>query len=96
MNPIIDIQSDDAQEDAELKTLLTKMEEIVKNIERNNAEFEQVLEDTKRKIDEQAAGLDAMLSELDAMDIEAEAELDRFILEQAEDLAAEDEDEKEM
>lgn len=92
MNNTSNNQSLSAEEEAMLAEKLKRAQEISDEIAKSSKEFEEKTTDLKNKINASFAEIDKIDADLDKAEEETVNELDRLILEQAEDLSKEEED----
>lgn len=92
MNDILNNQSLSAEEEAMLAQKLKRAQEISDEIAKSSKEFEEKTTDLNNKINASFAEIDKIDADLDKAEEETVNELDRLILEQAEDLSKEEED----
>jgi methyl-accepting chemotaxis protein len=73
----------------QLNDLLGEAKNILKEIDETNNQIKVALDDISVKVDESIAKVEKIYSDLDQIEKEAGDEIDKLILQQAEDLAEE-------
>ncbi len=73
----------------QLNDLLGEAKNILKEIDETNNQIKVALDDINVKVDESIAKVEKIYSDLDQIEKEAGDEIDKLILQQAEDLAEE-------
>lgn len=73
----------------QLKDLIDEAKKVERDIDKTNQQAQETLDDYEKAADKSIKGMKQTFSELDQIEKEAGDELDKFILEQSEDLAGE-------